>query len=264
MAKLGDVLLQPETGWSRFDDTNSLIAYETPDGGEWVKGQLAGPSYYNETVTYKGSGSIPRLKVKFKFKGTQVRLIGTRFNLVVFEQSTVLIDGVATTSNYNQSGTSNQFMTLLFESSLLTDGEHLVEIITSKDAFDIDAIDVRGGQLVSLTSKVGDVLQQPESGWSRFDDDNSLIKYGEGKWNRFTDGRYYNSTAVFSNIKSVVEFSFKGTGIRLVSKSIDKGYGPIDITIDGVKESFNPVFGTNNWQVLVYDKKRSTSRSSFS
>ncbi|NYS75919.1 hypothetical protein [Bacillus sp. BH32] len=255
MAKLGDVLLQPETGWSRFDDTNSLIAYETPDGGEWVKGQLAGPSYYNETVTYKGSGSIPRLKVKFKFKGTQVRLIGTRFNLVVFEQSTVLIDGVAATSNYNQSGTSNQFMTLLFESSLLTDGEHLVEIITSKDAFDIDAIDVRGGQLVSLTSKVGDVLQQPESGWSRFDDDNSLIKYGEGKWNRFTDGRYYNSTAVFSNIKSVVEFSFKGTGIRLVSKSIDKGYGPIDITIDGVKESFNPVFGTNNWQVLVYDKK---------
>ncbi|MDA1763503.1 hypothetical protein PDK32_25040 [Bacillus cereus] len=236
-AKLGDKLLQPEPGWSRSDDTNSLISYETSYGSNWSKD--SSHPYYNGSVTYKsGAGNQ---KIRFKFKGTKVRLIGTRLNLSEIEQSTVLIDGVSAPTKYDQRGTSNQFVTLLFESPFLTDGEHLVEIVTSKDAFDIDAIDILGGSLVKLPAKVGEQLLQPEAGWTRVDDANPIISYIGTDWLLVSDdkaSKYYNQTnkyRVATTSQGSVQFSFKGTGIRIVSTLYHNNEWPdVSVEIDGV------------------------------
>ncbi|USL16433.1 hypothetical protein [Bacillus thuringiensis] len=236
-SKVGDKLNLPEPGWTRFDDSHELISYETSDGGTWAKS--AGDTYYNKLVTYK-TGSQNQ-KVKFKFKGTKIRLLGTRFNLNRIEQSTVLIDGVEASTKYNQQGTTNQYITLLFESPFLTDGEHLVEIVTSKDAFDIDAIDILGGSLVKLPAKVGEQLLQPEAGWTRVDDANPIISYIGTDWLLVSGdkaSKYYNQTnkyRVATTSQGSVQFSFKGTGIRIVSTLYHNNEWPdVSVEIDSV------------------------------
>lgn len=236
-AKIGVILAKPEPGWNRFDETDSLISYDTSNGGAWAKD--SSQNYYNGSVTYKsGSGNQ---KMSFKFKGTKLRLIGTRFNLSSIEQSTVIIDGVEAPTKYDQRGTSNQFVTLLFESPFLTDGEHLVEIVTSKDAFDIDAIDILGGSLVKLPAKVGEQLLQPEAGWTRVDDANPIISYIGTDWLLASDdkaSKYYNQTnkyRVATTSQGSVQFSFKGTGIRIVSTLYHNNEWPdVSVEIDGV------------------------------
>ncbi|WP_074593182.1 hypothetical protein [Bacillus cereus] len=236
-AKIGVILAKPEPGWNRFDETDSLISYDTSNGGAWAKD--SSQPYYNGSVTYKsGSGNQ---KMSFKFKGIKLRLIGTRFNLSSIDQSTVIIDGVEAPTKYNQQGTTNQYITLLFESPFLTDGEHLVEIVTSKDAFDIDAIDILGGSLVKLPAKVGEQLLQPEAGWTRVDDANPIISYIGTDWLLVSGdkaSKYYNQTnkyRVATTSQGSVQFSFKGTGIRIVSTLYHNNEWPdVSVEIDSV------------------------------
>ncbi|PGF23367.1 hypothetical protein CON27_04225 [Bacillus thuringiensis] len=256
--KVGERLKEPELGWKRFDDRDQRIFYENPDGGSWIQISVDPTDYYNGTLTYKEHVGMPRLKVKFKFKGIQLRILATRFttNLSKYEEAKILIDGVQYV--YNQNGTSNQLCTLLFESPVLNQNVHTVEITTGKGPFDFDCIDILGGDLF-LLAKVGDVLTQPELGWKRFDDTDSNIKY-IGNWvavqnieDRFNGTLHYKHSS-HGTEPIAIEFHFKGTKLRLitlVSKIYDKD---LQITIDGVTETFSSSRDTVAAQILTYEK----------
>ncbi|WP_457758500.1 protein containing cell adhesion domain protein [Bacillus pacificus] len=262
--KVGDRLIEPEPGWKRFDDTDTRIFYENPDGGTWKKISVDPIEYYNGTTTFKKHLGMPRLKVKFKFKGIQLRILATRYSTTVskYEEAKILIDGVQYV--YNQNGTSNQYCTLLFESPILNQDVHTVEITTGKDPFDLDCIDILGGELFFEPAKVGDVLTQPEPGWKRFDDTDSNIQY-KGPWQGVgsTNNGYYNLTMRFKNKSHgseavICEFGFTGTGISVIGAIMNNSeyyQKPINITIDGITETYSMYRpNINERQVLLYQK----------
>ncbi|MGD6999031.1 hypothetical protein ACQCWD_20890 [Bacillus thuringiensis] len=243
------VLTQPEPGWQRIDDSDRNIIFE---GENWFSGYSKYSDNYLKTFHYKSSSQPSNsVQIKFSFVGTKLRLIGLVNNGGYDRYATIVIDGNTERLDYDAWEGTRQ--AVIYEKSNLNKGPHTVTILGTY--LNLDAIDIDSDGYVFTPKKVGEILDKPDPGWNRFDDADSLIKYGDGAWNRFTDDRYYNSTAVYSLTKSVVEFSFKGTGVRLVSKSVNLGYGPVDITIDGVKESYNPVLGSDNWKVLLYNKE---------
>ncbi|HHK5530958.1 TPA: protein containing cell adhesion domain protein [Bacillus paranthracis] len=262
--KVGESLIEPELGWKRFDDTDTRISYENPDGGKWKKISVDPTEYYNGTTTYKEHLGMPRLKIKFKFKGIQLRIMASRYttNVSKYEEAKILIDGVQYV--YNQNGTSNQFCTLLFESPILNQDVHTVEITTGKDPFDFDCIDILGGELFFEPAKVGDVLTQPEPGWKRFDDTDPLITYAGTSWTSSSgvgSKNAYNETNTFRVVSytdktdGTVEFSFKGTGIRVISQTFTaSAWGQVNIQIDELSESYKQERPVSNYQILLYEK----------
>ncbi len=243
------VLTQPEPGWQRIDDSDRNIIFE---GENWFSGYSKYSDNYLKTFHYKSSSQPSNsVQIKFSFVGTKLRLIGLVNNGGYDRYATIVIDGNTERLDYDAWEGTRQ--AVIYEKTNLNKGPHTVTILGTY--LNLDAIDIDSDGYVFTPKKVGEILDKPDPGWNRFDDADSLIKYGDGAWNRFTDDRYYSSTAVFSTQNAVVEFSFKGTGVRLVSKSVNLGYGPVDITIDGVKESYNPVLGLDNWKVLLYNKE---------
>ncbi|EJR31191.1 hypothetical protein III_05417 [Bacillus mycoides] len=243
------VLTQPETGWQRIDDSDRNIIFE---GENWLSGYSKYSDNYLKTFHYKDSSKpLNSVQIKFSFVGTKLRLIGLANNGGYDSYATIIIDGNPERLDYYAWEGKRQ--AVIYEKINLNKGPHTVTIRGTY--LNLDAIDIDSDGYVFTPKKVGEILDKPDPGWNRFDDADSLIKYGDGAWNRVTDDRYYNSTVVYSVTKSVVEFSFKGIGVRLVSKSVNLGYGPVDITIDGAKESYNPVLGSDNWKVLLYNKE---------
>ncbi|MDF3554683.1 hypothetical protein LAV92_23430 [Bacillus cereus] len=243
------VLTQPEPGWQRIDDSDRNIIYE---GQNWLNEISKYSDNYLKTFHYKESSHPSNLVyIKFSFVGTKLRIIGLANNGGYDSYATIIIDGNHERLNYYEWEGKRQ--AVIYEKINLNKGPHTVTI--RGIYLNLDAIDIDSDGYVFTPKKVGEILDKPDPGWNRFDDANPLIKYGDGAWNRVTDDRYYNSTVVYSVTKSVVEFSFKGTGVRLVSKSVNLGYGPVDITINGAKESYNPVLGSDNWKVLLYNKE---------
>ncbi|PHF52244.1 hypothetical protein COI41_22120 [Bacillus toyonensis] len=243
------VLTQPEPGWQRIDDSDRNIIFE---GENWLSGYSKYSDDYSKTFHYKESSHPSNLVyIKFSFVGTKLRIIGLANNGGYDSYATITIDGNPERLDYYAWEGKRQ--AVIYEKINLNKEPHTVTI--RGIYLNLDAIDIDSDGYVFTPKKVGEILDKPDPGWIRFDDADSLIKYGDGAWNRVTDNRYYNSTVVYSLTKSVVEFSFKGTGVRLVSKSVNLGYGPVDITIDGVKESYNPVLGSDNWKVLLYNKE---------
>ncbi|WP_242480965.1 hypothetical protein [Bacillus cereus group sp. N11] len=243
------VLTQPEPGWQRIDDSDRNIIFE---GENWLSGYSKYSDDYSKTFHYKESSHPSNLVyIKFSFVGTKLRIIGLANNGGYDSYATITIDGNPERLDYYAWEGKRQ--AVIYEKINLNKGPHTVTI--RGIYLNLDAIDIDSDGYVFTPKKVGEILDKPDPGWNRFDDADSLIKYGDGAWNRVTDNRYYNSTVVYSLTKSVVEFSFKGTGVRLVSKSVNLGYGPVDIKIDGVKESYNPVLGSDNWKVLLYNKE---------
>lgn len=243
------VLTQPEPGWQRIDDSDRNIIFE---GENWFSGYSKYSDNYLKTFHYKSSSQPSNsVQIKFSFVGTKLRLIGLVNNGGYDRYATIVIDGNTERLDYDAWEGTRQ--AVIYEKTNLNKGPHTVTILGTY--LNLDAIDIDSDGYVFTPKKVGEILDKPDPGWNRFDDANPLIKYGDGAWNRFTDDRYYSSTAVFSTQNAVVEFLFKGTGVRLVSKSVNQGYGSVDITIDGAKESYNPVLGSDNWKVLLYNKE---------
>ncbi|MCQ6566726.1 hypothetical protein NPX88_13250 [Bacillus mycoides] len=243
------VLTQPEPGWQRIDDSDRNIIYE---GQNWLNEISKYSDNYLKTFHFKESSHPSNLvQIKFSFVGTKLRIIGLANNGGYDSYATIIIDGNPERLDYYAWEGKRQ--AVIYEKINLNKGPHTVTI--RGIYLNLDAIDIDSDGYVFTPKKVGEILDKPDPGWNRFDDADSLIKYGDGSWNRSTDDRYYNSTVVYSVTKSIVEFSFKGTGVRLVSQSVNLGYGPVDITIDGAKESYNPVLGSDNWKVLLYNKE---------
>ncbi|WP_259384505.1 hypothetical protein [Bacillus thuringiensis] len=256
-AKVGDVLLQPESRWTRFDDRHSLIKYGS---GTW---ELATDSRYcDSTNTF----SRVSCDIEFSFKGTGLRIVSKMITTTSgYGPVDVLIDGV--TEKYSITGSSDQWQTLLYEKQGLPDAVHSVKLVAPNGII-MDAIDVLGGELVTPPAKVGDVLLQPEPGWTRVDDTNPLIHYRGDYWALAKDGGYeggYNKTATFrvpdhsNRTLGTVEFSFKGTGLRVISATYSESYWEdVTIEIDGVTEKYKVNTTTDQdktqYQVILYEK----------
>jgi len=137
MATIGQALTAPETGWKRYDDTDSRISYN----GTWVTSS-GNSSYYNNLMHYS---SVPGSKVLFKFYGTKLRIISQLFS-VSDTDTIIMIDGIQYTYT-EYSSSSNIYQALVFEITNLSLGNHIVSIITSDDCSTskycrLDAIDI--------------------------------------------------------------------------------------------------------------------------
>ncbi|MCM3201629.1 hypothetical protein M3631_22205 [Bacillus cereus] len=262
-AKVGDQLLQPESGWKRMDDADSNIQYD----GKWnfITTQKGA---YNETIHYYSapSGSTEEASATFKFKGTKLRLVALSS---YFQKKAILkIDGISydLTKVEGRSPINGVQQTLMFEATELEDKEHLVEL--SGIDIMLDAIDIdKTGSLVKPNppAKVGDILLQPEPGWTRVDDTNPLIHYRGDYWCRAigesASGATYNVTSTYrvpdyaDKTVATVEFSFKGTGIRVISKMYDNdSWSDVSIEIDGLTQSYKANGPKREYQVLMYER----------
>ncbi|MGG3803185.1 Ig-like domain-containing protein [Metabacillus fastidiosus] len=106
---------------------------------------------------------------------------------------------------------------------------------------------------------VGDQLTEPESGWKRYDDVDSAIKYS-GNVVRGTDPNAYKGTytqnSANTTVRTSISFDFVGTQFRIISAAyLDKDPNT-EVSIDGVVDgSFNAYLASGRlYQKLVYEK----------
>lgn len=96
----------------------------------------------------------------------------------------------------------------------------------------------------------------PDSGWVRIDDSSKDIKYTGTFESSNNYVHPYNSTFTSSKVKGdKFEFSFQGTGLRIISRIRNDRSNLIEIFIDGVMESYSE-YGKNEAERygIVYEK----------
>lgn len=135
MAIIGEQLLQPESGWKRYDDTDLKIQYYNFNNAYTVQA-----GNYNNTMSYS---SLSNAEIHFSFTGTKLRLI-TQINTSSRTPSLdIIVDGniYLTTAHYG----SLVYSGLFFELLDLPEGVHTAIIKrTSTDLgfIVLDAIDI--------------------------------------------------------------------------------------------------------------------------
>ncbi|EJP81447.1 hypothetical protein [Bacillus cereus] len=245
MAYIGQVLKNPETGWRRYDDANTLITYE----GDW---RIAESSYAAYGKYHLCAG---KSKIRFSFVGSKLRIIGGThkgWTGTVY----VEIDGenCGTYTNYNPAS-YGEYSILLYEKNDLEYKVHNVVLHTDQIST-LDALDFGepGGLVVPI--KVGDVLKEPQLGWTRFDDTDSNFHYS-GAWGISKSVEYYGGSIHFcpeNNKLATVEFKFYGKALRIIgllSSSYDVGQISIDdMPSENIIYTYNPL----KTQALVYEK----------
>ncbi|WP_079908459.1 hypothetical protein [Paenibacillus sp. 32352] len=152
-ATIGQSVLNPESGWQRFDDTHSSIKYT----GSWITA-TTDPSTYKVTMAV---GNTPGNSFKFLFKGTKVRLLATMKDSRS-SHIKVSVDGAV--DYFSEYSPTVVHLGLVYEKTQLPDGVHTVEVQLTDtnglylmlDAVDIDAsgylIGVDGNKLTAASS----------------------------------------------------------------------------------------------------------------
>lgn len=131
MAILGQVLLFPEDGWVRYDDTNAIFKYSS--------GFISSPNgaYYNGSARLSSSINST---IEFQFIGTKLRIIGNRHNRGS-SNITITIDGA--TETFSEYYVDIIQQALVYEKTDLSNALHTVKISTNNTDFVLfDAIDV--------------------------------------------------------------------------------------------------------------------------
>ncbi|OUB26106.1 hypothetical protein BK708_14655 [Bacillus thuringiensis serovar yunnanensis] len=245
MAYIGQVLKNPETGWKRYDDANTLITYE----GDW---RIAESSYAAYGKYHLCAG---KSKIRFSFVGSKLRIIGGThkgWTGTVY----VEIDGenCGTYTNYNPAS-YGEYSILLYEKNDLEYKVHNVVLHTDQIST-LDALDFGepGGLVTPI--KVGNILKEPQLGWTRFDDTDSNFHYS-GAWGISKSVEYYGGSIHFcpeNNKLATVEFKFYGKALRIIgllSSSYDVGQISIDdMPSENIIYTYNPL----KTQALVYEK----------
>jgi len=145
MAVVGDKLLQPESGWRRYDDRDSRILYT----GNWMLGSYSTTEYYLGTDTYVDKTVISTKTshvIKFKFIGTKLRIIGYGHSSLGTSTCFVNIDGEEYAFSQTLTGSIVQAC-LNFEVLGLENREHYIQIYaehndTARWGLVFDAIDI--------------------------------------------------------------------------------------------------------------------------
>jgi hypothetical protein len=131
VAQVGQQLTSPEPGWKRYDDTHPAIKYT---GSGWNTESNA--VHYNSIIHW--SRTIGD-KIRFKFKGTKIRIITDRYTNRLANSQSITIDGV---KEYINTYGTTQGQTLLYEKTGLEDTIHEVELQNETDLITLDAIDI--------------------------------------------------------------------------------------------------------------------------
>jgi hypothetical protein len=169
-ATVGKALLQPETGWIRFDDRDSNINYV----GTWTKATESG--FFKSTFTRSKNEND---SIQFNFTGTKLRLLGIKYGGYT-TNARVEIDG-------QEKGTFSQQLALVkcsldFQIEGLQDIEHIVKITFKNDGFYLlDAIDIGEGEMI---------LPYKENIVSGISLDKSVLNILEGDTNTVTAAVY--------------------------------------------------------------------------
>jgi hypothetical protein len=144
MATVGQNLAAPESGWKRYDDTDSKFLFT----GNWVMPAMF-YQYYDDTTrnTDSKGGTI-----KFTFYGTKLRLIASKNPAYTNTIDKVItIDGLtkATYSQYN----STPLQQLILAEVIGLDLKYHDVIISSSTLMSFDALDIdETGELLLYTS----------------------------------------------------------------------------------------------------------------
>lgn len=105
---------------------------------------------------------------------------------------------------------------------------------------------------------IGQQLLQPEEGWKRYDDRNSAIQYYNGAWIiGSSSSRYLGTETSCNTVGATISFHFLGKKLRILDALSNNKGSNIEITIDGIKETFSSYSTTNSSrysQTLVYEK----------
>ncbi|WP_432664897.1 fibronectin type III domain-containing protein [Wukongibacter baidiensis] len=218
-AEIGEILLEPESGWKRYDDTVPQIFY---GGGGWSVGSYSGN--YKSTVHLVLTTSKPYYV--FKFYGSKFRII-TDFNYNHAENIQVTIDDNLPVS-YSEYAESVSRSVLGFEKVDLDYGYHTVKVEkqnTDGNAyFTLDAIDIdEDGELLhpytptNLKAAAGD--EEVGLSWDEVEGaDSYIIKRSE------TEGGSY----------AIIEEDITGTSYT--DRTVDNGttyYYVVSAVIDG-------------------------------
>ncbi|TKH91533.1 hypothetical protein FC693_27560, partial [Bacillus cereus] len=251
MAYIGQVLKNPETGWRRYDDSDALITYE----GAWeIRGSSS--AVYGKYHICGGKS-----KIQFSFVGSKLRIIGSNYKFWTGTVN-VEIDGEKCGSyNIYDPNSLGENSVLLYEKNDLQYATHNV-VLHADSTSTLDALDFGepGGLVVPI--KVGDVLKEPESGWKRFDDTDSNIRY-TGVWANSTHSDFYNSTLHFKHSTSnnppdknpvSLKFNFIGTRLRVIGLMNSSYDANATILVDGVEEIISFFRPGSQSQTLVYEK----------
>ncbi|EOO27105.1 hypothetical protein ICM_01422 [Bacillus cereus BAG1X2-3] len=251
MAYIGQVLKNPETGWRRYDDSDALITYE----GAWeIRGSSS--AAYGKYHICGGKS-----KIQFSFEGSKLRIIGSTYKFWTGTVN-VEIDGEKCGSyNIYDPNSLGENSVLLYEKNDLQYATHNV-VLHADSTSTLDALDFGepGGLVVPI--KVGDVLKEPESGWKRFDDTDSNIRY-TGVWANSTHSDFYNSTLHFKHSTSnnppdknpvSLKFNFIGTRLRVIGLMNSSYDANATILVDGVEEIISFFRPGSQSQTLVYEK----------
>lgn len=251
MAYIGQVLKNPETGWRRYDDSDALITYE----GAWeIRGSSS--AAYGKYHICGGKS-----KIQFSFVGSKLRIIGSTYKFWTGTVN-VEIDGEKCGSyNIYDPNSLGENSVLLYEKNDLQYVTHNVVLLADSTST-LDALDFGepGGLVVPI--KVGDVLKEPESGWKRFDDTDSNIRY-TGVWANSTHSDFYNSTLHFKHSTSnnppdknpvSLKFNFIGTRLRVIGLMNSSYDANATILVDGVEKIISFFRPGSQSQTLVYEK----------
>ena len=140
-ATVGQQLTQPESGWTRIDNSNTKLTYL----GTWNL-RTADRNFYNGD--HKSTLSLND-EIRFNFTGSSLRILTTRdcYNHIG-GSADVYIDGNKV-GHYENKYTSTVIpLTLLYENTELSDSEHSARIVVTSTlgdwGFDFDCIDIKG------------------------------------------------------------------------------------------------------------------------
>jgi len=122
--------------------------------------------------------------------------------------------------------------------------------------FSFSLLDIDGNK--AKAASIGEQLKEPESGWQRFDDTHSAIKYTNFPHLGYKVSQAYKGTTSFNanySTQGEVRFKFKGKNLRIITPTGAPDYraSSVDITIDGITESFSMVLN-NQYMNLSYEK----------
>lgn len=109
----------------------------------------------------------------------------------------------------------------------------------------------------TYAAALGEQLNKPEDGWTRYPANSSFLNYISG-WDHLTDEK---AKIAYSGAKTggtgELEFNFKGTGLRLLT-AVNYSYSKkVAVSIDGNVEYFSPHNETvrdYNYNILMYEK----------
>lgn len=137
-------LLQPETGWKRYDDTDNNIVY---NGTGWINRTASGFNIYNNTWHYTFNVGD---SYDIYFKSSNVRLIIlTTSDQIQDNNIKIILDDniIEYKCSYNNNG-NNQGSWVVFEKLNLDNTLHHIKVVllkgngSEKECISLDAIDI--------------------------------------------------------------------------------------------------------------------------